>query len=353
MTKKFFYETRNLNEKNFLNHFYQRLPRVFYEIIAIIMIVILVYFLIVTTNNNELVFPILSLYAVSFIRLVPSFTIINSSLKNINFLRKPEKIVNNILMNYHTISQKINSMTTQVTKESFKINKIELENIYFKYDENIKRFIFKDFSLNIQKGDKICIMGESGRGKSTLIDLIIGLIQPQKGKVKINQLLNKYDSELVYSRIGYVPQKVFLFNDTILNNLFFDKNKNEKNLENLNSILKELKLIEFINSLPSGLETKVGNMGSKLSGGQLQRIGIARALLRDPDLIILDESTNSLDEEMEKNILTFFTKEKYKDKIVICISHNKKNIQFFDKLIDLKDDQILIKDIRNSISENY
>ena len=87
-------------------------------------------------------------------------------------------------MNYHTISQKINSMTTQVTKESFKINKIELENIYFKYDENIKRFIFKDFSLNIQKGDKICIMGESGRGKSTLIDLIIGLIQPQKRKGK-------------------------------------------------------------------------------------------------------------------------------------------------------------------------
>ena len=144
-------------------------------------------------------------------------------------------------------------------------------------------------------------------------------------------MLNKYDSELVYSRIGYVPQKVFLFNDTILNNLFFDKNKSEQNLESLNSILKELKLIEFINSLPSGLETKVGNMGSKLSGGQLQRIGIARALLRDPDLIILDESTNSLDEEMEKNILSIFTKEKYKDKIVICISHNKK---IFNSLIN-------------------
>ena len=91
-------------------------------------------------------------------------------------------------------------------------------------------------------------------------------------------------------------------------------------------------------------------MGSNL-GGQLQRIGIARALLRDPDLIILDESTTSLDEEM-KNILSIFTKEKYKVKIVICISHNKKNIPL-DKLIDLKDDQILIKDIRNSISENY
>tara|TARA_A100001015_G_C15023058_1_gene729006 strand:- start:309 stop:2051 length:1743 start_codon:yes stop_codon:yes gene_type:complete len=346
MTKKFFFETKSLNEKIFLNNFYQKLPRVFFEVIAILIIIILVYVLMVSIKDSNLIFPILSLYAVSFIRLIPSFTTINSNLKLINFLKEPEKIVNETLNKYYEISNTTKDENLKNNNVNFKINEIKLENINFKYDENIKNSIFKNFSLDVKQGDKILVMGESGQGKSTLIDLIIGLIEPQEGKVKINNSSINLKKDLIYSRIGYVPQKVFLFNDTILNNLFFEENKSKNTMKNIEEILSDLKLSEFINTLPDGLNTKVGNMGSKLSGGQLQRIGIARALLRNPDLIILDESTNSLDEKMEGEILSIFHKDKYRDKIIICISHNKNNTQYFNKLLELKNNQILNNELK-------
>lgn len=345
MTNKFFLETKSLNEKIFSNSFYQRLPRVFFEIIAIIMTISLVYILIISFKDSTLIFPILSLYAICFIRLIPSFTVINSNLKLINFLKIPEEIVIRILNKHHDISNKSKKEDFDNDKANFNINEIKIENLNFKYEENTKNSIFKNFSLNIKKGDKILLMGESGQGKSTLLDLIIGLIDPQEGSVKINNSSVSLNKDLIYNRIGYVPQKVFLFNDTILNNLFFEENKSEIEMKNVDEILSDLRLSKFINTLPDGLNTKMGSMGSKLSGGQLQRIGIARALIRNPDLIILDESTNSLDEKMEGDILSIFHKEKYKDKIIICISHNKNNIQYFNKLLELKNNQILTSEI--------
>jgi ATP-binding cassette, subfamily B, bacterial PglK len=344
MTNKFFLETKSLNNKMFSSSFYQRLPRVFFEILAIIMISTLVYILTINFKDNSLIFPILSLYAICFIRLIPSFTIINSNLKLINYLKIPEEIIIKILGNHYSISKKSNEDLNN-DKTNFKINEINIENLTFKYEKNNKNYIFNNFSLDIKKGDKILLMGESGQGKSTLLDLIIGLIDPQKGNVKINNLSVSRNKDLIYSRIGYVPQKVFLFDDTILNNLFFEKNKSEIEIDNIREILADLRLSKFINTLPDGLNTKIGSMGSKLSGGQLQRIGIARALIRDPDLIILDESTNSLDEKMEGDIMSIFYKEKFKDKIIICISHNKNNIQYFNKLLELKDNQILTSEI--------
>lgn len=345
MTNKFFMETKSLNEKVFLNSFYQRLPRVFFEIIAIIMTVSLVYILITSIKDTDLIFPILSLYAISFIRLIPSLTVINSNMKLINFLKVPEENVIKILNQHYKTSNNMSQKNLKNGNADFKINEIKIENLNFKYDKNIKNNIFKNFSLNIKQGDKILIMGESGQGKSTLIDLIIGLINPQEGSVKINNATVGDNKDLFYHRIGYVPQKVFLFNDTILNNLFFEKNKNKSAMKDIDEILSDLKLSEFINTLPDGLNTYVGNMGSKISGGQLQRIGIARALLRNPDLIILDESTNSLDETMEGEILSIFNQDKYKDKIIICISHNKNNIKYFNKLLELKNSQILINEL--------
>ena len=348
MTNKFLLETKSLNEKMFLNSFYQKLPRVFFEIIAIIMTVGLVYILITSFKDNDLIFPILSLYAISFIRFIPSLTVINSSMKLINFLKIPEENIIKILNQYNEISEKAVKVDFENSEIDFKINEIKVENLNFKYNQNSKNNIFENFSLNVKAGDKILVMGESGQGKSTLIDLIIGLIDPQEGSIKINNLPVNPSKNLFHNRIGYVPQKVFLFNDTILNNLFFEKDKSK--IKNIDEILSDLKLTGFINTLPNGLNTNVGNMGSKLSGGQLQRIGIARALLRNPDLIILDESTNSLDEDMERNILSIFKKEKYKDKIIICISHNKRNIQHFDKLLELKNDKILLKNIKKNDS---
>ena len=310
MTNKFFLETKSLNEKVFLNSFFQRLPRVFFEIITIIMTVCLVYILITSFKDSDLIFPILSLYAISFIRFIPSLTVINSSMKLINFLKIPEENVIKILNQHNEISERAVKENLDNTTVDFKINEIKIENLNFKYNKNIKNNIFENFSLDIKQGDKILLMGESGQGKSTLIDLIIGLIDPQEGSVKINNLPVSHNKSLFHNRIGYVPQKVFLFNDTILNNLFFEKDKNKSKI--IDEILSDLKLTEFVKSLPDGLNTHVGNMGSKLSGGQLQRIGIARALIRDPDLIILDESTNSLDEIMEGEILSIFHENKYK-----------------------------------------
>ena len=180
------------------------------------------------------------------------------------------------------------------------------------------------------------IVGKSGTGKTTLVSIILGLLKPTSGKITID------DNEIDFSKYewnktaGYVPQEIFLLEDTVKNNITFGLEKENINLDLLKKICKDAQIFDFIESLPLKYDTMIGERGYNMSAGQKQRLGIARVLYRNPDLLILDEATSSLDHETEKNFIDdVFNKSK--DKTIIFISHRLSALKKCDKIFDLNE----------------
>jgi ABC-type bacteriocin/lantibiotic exporter with double-glycine peptidase domain len=213
------------------------------------------------------------------------------------------------------------------------IQKITLKDISFSYG---KKLIFDKFNFTFEKNKIYGIIGKSGSGKSTLLDLITSLIKPKSGQIIVNE---KYDLDQVKldvrSITGYVPQKIHLFDDTLKNNIILAEHDNDADLDVvLNQHLNNLDLFVDTNNLSRNLEMKIANDGSNLSGGQVQRIGLVRALYKNPDIIILDEFTSSLDDKNEAKILKHISSLKL-NKIIIIISHKLETLNICDKIINL------------------
>ena len=187
--------------------------------------------------------------------------------------------------------------------------------------------------MTINRNQKIGIIGESGVGKSTLVNLLLGLIEPEKGTIEYNNYNIVKDKFFLYNFISYVPQDTILFNDTIKNNITFGET--EVDQSRLNTIIELTNLSGFISELLMGLETTIGERGINISGGQKQRIGLARALYKDADIIFFDESTSSLDldneEEILNNIFNYC-----KNKILILISHRKETLIRCDYIMKIE-----------------
>ena len=200
-----------------------------------------------------------------------------------------------------------------------------------------KKIVFENLNFEINKNEKIGLMGKSGSGKSTFINLFSGLLKPSQGSIEIDEkqisdtLLEKFQSQ-----ITYVPQKVTIFDESVFFNISLETDIKKVNIEKLNIILKELDLHKTIYNLPENINQRVGEKGSKLSGGQCQRIGIARALYRDKDIIVLDEATNSLDVETEKKILDILFN-KYKEKTIIFSTHKFNSLKYCDTIYEIDD----------------
>ena len=233
---------------------------------------------------------------------------------------------------------------TKFLEKNLKFSKgIYLKNISYTYNKNLKdetSYIFKDVNLEIKRGSKIGIIGASGSGKSTLIDLLMGIITPQKGEISIdNDKLNLIKKNW-FKVIGCVPQDVFILDESLKKNIAFGLQDNQIDTNKVNKALEFANLVELKNSLKYGLDTLVGEKGSRLSGGQRQRIGIARALYNDPDILFFDEATNALDETTEKKVISNIL-QKFKDKILICISHNKSLLGEIDNKFKIENKQLV------------
>ena len=216
------------------------------------------------------------------------------------------------------------------------IDSINLEKVNFTYPKK-STAILQDINLKIKSGDKVGIIGESGSGKSTLINLISGLISPTKGKIKINTLTESSSTKFKLN-IGYVSQFVYLFDDNIVNNISLDEKVSTQNKNLILKILKVLNLNEFTKKKK---RITLGERGARISGGQMQRVGIARALYRNPSLLVLDEATNSLDEKTENKILDhLFTQ--FEKKIIIFCTHKKKLLKYCNKIIVVKDQKVKV-----------
>jgi ABC-type multidrug transport system fused ATPase/permease subunit len=217
--------------------------------------------------------------------------------------------------------------------------KLVLRNIKFGYPNRPK--IINNLNLNANLGDKILIQGESGVGKTTLIDIITGLITPIHGQLKIdNKIIGRKNLECFQKNISLVPQDVFLAEQSFLQNIALGIPLEEIKLQKVELCSKIAEINEFIEKTKNKYNSLVSHNGSNLSGGQKQRIGIARGLYKDSDILIFDESTSSLDDKTEKKIFKNFNKY-LKKKIVIFISHNKKNIIFFNKIFTLVNGKLI------------
>ena len=309
-----------------------QLPRHFLEITTIgsLLIFILIFYNI-NGNLNEIV-PVVGIFVAATFRLIPSVNRILASIQIVKYhypsLNKISKELNS---NVNSASNIIVDKNHTNNKLDF-YNSIELKNITFTYKE---KPILKNLNLKIKKNQIIGIMGHSGSGKSTFVNILSGLINPQKGSLIIDNIEINFFDRLWKHKIGYVGQEIYLFNENILNNIALGIKQEEIDLERISVCLEMAELKEFINSLKDGIYTNVGDRGSMISGGQKQRIGIARALYLNPEILILDESTSSLDSITEKNILKTIYSLKGK-KTIIIIAHNKSVLYDCEKLYNLE-----------------
>jgi ATP-binding cassette, subfamily B, bacterial MsbA len=211
-----------------------------------------------------------------------------------------------------------------------------LENISFKYN---KEYVLKDFSLEILKGNTIALVGQSGSGKSTIANLLTRFYDVQLGQIKIDGIdIKEMDMHALRSMIGLVTQESILFNDTIKNNILLGK-QDASDLEIIEA-LKVANAYEFVKDLPEGIYTNIGDAGGKLSGGQKQRLSIARAVLKNPPIMILDEATSALDTESER-LVQDALEQVMKNRTSIVIAHRLSTVQKADKIVVMKQGKIV------------
>lgn len=320
--------TSNANAKQ---NTLQQLPRFWTEFIAIFCLATLIVTLDLLKYNSSEIFILVSVYALAAFRFIPSANRILAAFQTLNFL-SPVVDILNLEFNRHENNTLINSYTFQKDVLSFN-SSIALKNIYFKYSNG--NDIFNNFSIEIKKGQTIGVIGTSGSGKSTLIGIILGLLKPQSGTITIDDKdINFSYFNSLQNIIGYVPQKPVMLNDTIINNIALGIESSEISESRIKQVIKNSQSESFINKLPQQLNTIIGDNGAFLSGGQCQRIAIARALYHNPNILIFDESTSSLDINTEEEILKTISSFK-NEKTIIIITHRPQTLSICDKVIDL------------------
>lgn len=334
--KKFTKNLKRHTNYERLNTTFQQLPRIWLEFFAILSLGILIFSILFQEKNFETIIPIIAIFTGAAFKLIPSTSKILSSIQTLGFNQNAVNIIFDGIKspseNNHNYNYKKNSINN--------INNIKIRDISFKYDET-NYPVIKNLSFEINKGNTIGIIGKTGSGKSTMIDILLGLLKPKTGQILIDKIdihKNAGQLELWQRNIGYVPQDIFLMDDTILNNIIFSFNPTKVDIQALNSSLKSAQLEDFINSLPNGIQTMVGERGVRLSGGQVQRIGIARALYHNPSILIFDEATSSLDYDTEEAIVNCI--EKLQNKTKIIVAHRLSTVENCDYIIRLKNGSI-------------
>ena len=273
----------------------------------------------------------ISLVVLASVRLMPSATRIIGSLQRLKYSQPLNEIlIKEINSKFETTRSYVKKFTNKYLP--FK-NQITFSNVSFSYD--LKKPIIDKLNLKIKKNSCFGIIGKSGSGKSTITDLIMGLLKPTSGEIKIDNNFLKTNVNLWQNNISYVSQSSFFLNDTVEKNIAFGLSQNKIDKKLVIEVSKKVQIFDHINKLKYKFNTNVGEGGINFSGGQLQRIAIARALYRKSDVIILDEATNSLDSQSELMFFKFLKTLKKKLTIVI-ISHKTKNLDMCDKVYKIK-----------------
>ena len=321
--------SKKITKAHKVNQIVSALPKQYFEFFIVLGLCFIVFVNKNFTQDTSYAILLLAIYSINIAKGVPSIMRIMSQVQYANFS----------IHSVSGISRELN-LSRSVEKDAAakidlpKINfskSVEFKNIYFSYPNNKKKCL-KNISFKILRNEHVALIGPSGSGKSTIVDIFMGLLRQQSGTILIdNKNLEKMDINSWHKKIGYVPQIIPILDDTIANNIIFYSKRDDKKIY---SVLKTVRLNSLIKTFPKKIDTILGENGDRLSVGQKQRIGIARALYNNPEILILDEPTSSLDEKNEKDIIKEITS--LKNKTIILITHKTKVIKFFEKVISIK-----------------
>ena len=303
------------------------LPKLFAESLIFTVFMLAVVFFISFGYPMSKIIAFIAVYALAGFRILPIFLSAVGSYQRLNYSKSAVDLINKITSKSNNIDEK--PFNEKIIFE----NEILFENIFFSYEK--ENLILKDFSLKIKKNSFTGVSGASGSGKSTFVDLLIGLLEPQKGQILIDGISIKKLNNNYIDLFSYVQQKVYLFDSSILKNITFENDISEVNVDRLNYTLKFCELEKMVEDSPHGLKTNLGEFGSNISGGQLQRVGLARAIYKNSEIILLDEPLSNIDAKTKDLILDRIIELKA-NKTIIYISHDINDLKKCDSIIELK-----------------
>lgn len=313
-----------------IQNYFTNIPKLAIETLGVFSMLLATIVQVLNTGNMNSAVSTIAMFVAASFRLIPSFNRMSNYITTITYYSSSlDAIINNI-SNYE---QNINF--TNHNKLVF--NKcIEIRDVSFKYD---KKNILDGVNLSIDKNSSVALIGPSGMGKSTLADILLGLIQPDAGSVLVDGVEINDNIYNWRSMIGYISQDVYLLDDSVKANIAFGINEDSIDYDRLEEVIDKAKLTSFVLGLPNGLDTNLGENGAKISGGQKQRIGIARALYKNPSILVLDEATSALDNETESSIMNEIYKNK-KDLTLIVIAHRLSTIKNCDYIYEVNNSSV-------------
>ena len=316
-----------------------QLPRLVIEVLAIISLLLLIFVMVLKGVNTDQMMMIVGLFAAISFRIAPS---VNKVLVSFQEMRYASSIVDKI---YSELVARDKSKTLikrpakqNIEKISFS-KSLNFNGVGYRYSSSNKPTL-NNLNLSINSGEFIGVIGESGSGKTTFLNLILGLIEPIKGTIKVDGLNVHSNVKGWQLNIGYVPQSVYLIDDSIRNNIAFGISPDKIDNNLLQEAIKMSRLESFVSKSDNGVDFVVGDRGNNLSGGQAQRVGIARALYHQPTILVLDEATSSLDGSTEKLIIDTIKNLKGKMTIVF-VTHKMSAISSCDRVFEIKNESIL------------
>jgi ABC-type bacteriocin/lantibiotic exporter with double-glycine peptidase domain len=338
-----FAEKVNIYEKNLLYFsYFDKLPRVFLEFFSILLISLICFFYLKLDQHYNILIPTLSLLAVSFMRFAPAF---GSIIQSIYYMKLFQPTVNLIFLELKAIEanqiSNLKDLSKYPNKENIVLpkNYLVLDKITFSYPGN-KLKIINNISMSILKGSIVGITGQTGAGKSTLFHIMLGLLKPQQGNIFFNGKNIFADLNTWREEIGYISQNIYLLDESIKKNITFNFIDNNCDIIKLRQAIKIADLENKVDSLEKGIDSKVGAEGLKFSGGERQRIAIARAVYRNPKILFMDESTSALDDNTEELVMNNLLNN-FLGKTIIIIAHRKSTIERCNEVWNLKNGRLL------------
>jgi ABC-type multidrug transport system fused ATPase/permease subunit len=311
-----------------------QLPNLLIDTVLISAVLLIVIFSLIQGRVIQSILPMLSLFAIAALRLMPSAKRIVSTITNIRYFQYTVDLIYQDLV----YLEKIENLQISLNQSQISLIKleksIELQNVQYQYPNSSQQSLM-GISLIINKGELVAFIGSSGAGKTTIIDIILGLIIPSQGQILVDGKNILHNLANWQQQIGYIPQSIYLSDDTIRSNIAFGLTTDEIKEEQVLAAVKASQLEELVYNLPDKLDTLVGERGIRLSGGQRQRIGIARALYHNPEVIVMDEATAALDNTTEREFMNAL-ESMSGQKTMIMIAHRLSTIKNCDRLYFMK-----------------